>query len=42
MPLIYFYKFRLSKPPRILIELLIKAKIKTNYSTYDNGVNYAY
>lgn len=42
MSLICFYKFRLSKPAQILFKRLIQLKFKPNYSTYNNGVNYAY
>lgn len=42
MSLICFYEFRLSKPARILLKPLTRPKFKPNYSTYNNGVNYAY
>ena len=42
MSVICFCKSRLSKPAQILFKPLPQPKFKPNYSTYNNGVNYAY
>ena len=39
---IYLHKFGLSKPPQNLFETHTLSTFKTNYPTYNNGVNYAY